>query len=427
MLVATTGLTIAEGYVNLTVGRIVAAAGVSRPTFYEHFADREECFATALAPIAEQLLADVNQAVADEAPQHALSAAAQALLDYACSQPAQARLLMSDALTGGSRLRAARDGLLDDAARSVEQAHGRASTGASISALPPRLALGAICRMLAPRLCGAPLDSNELAGGVSDWIAAYGAPLERDCWRSLAALAPVARSPFLPPTALSAPRARRARVRAADGTLAEEDWLRIVFAAAEVVQRDGNAATVAQIAAAAGVDARVFYRFFTGKQMALAAAGELLFRHAIAAAAGAFVAGESWPERVWEAARALMQYADQNPMLTHISLVECYGSEARDGRQVQDLAQAFTVFLQEGQLGPARSAGGSPEILLEAISMGVFELCYRHVRESRAAPISSLLGQLAFIALAPFLGPLETGEFLVGCSSAGRDRAGLVA
>jgi AcrR family transcriptional regulator len=426
LLGAVTHLAATGGYRDVTIGRIVAGAGVSRPTFYECFGDREECFAAALAPIAAQLLSGIREAVASQRPQDALPRATRALLEYACMQPAYARLLMSDTLTGGSELREVRDRLIDDAAAIVDQARAQAPAGAAVAVVPARLILGAACRMLATRLCSATPIRDELAAGLAGWIAAYEQPPARDCWRALATLAPPARSPFLP-IALRAPRApRHGGPRAADGARDEEDWLRIVFATAELIRRDGNAAaSVARITAAAGVDSRAFYRLFPSKQVALAGAGELLFRHAIAAAAGAFVVGESWPERVWEAARALTQYADENPTLSHVSLVDCYGSEASEGRRFQDLAQAFTVFLQEGDGHLARSSSGSSEIMLEAISMGVFELCYRHVREDGATPLSSLLGQIAFVALAPFLGAQQASDFLTQGTPSRREHAGL--
>ena len=36
-----------KGYTATTVGDVVKGAGVSRKTFYEHFADKEECFMAA--------------------------------------------------------------------------------------------------------------------------------------------------------------------------------------------------------------------------------------------------------------------------------------------------------------------------------------------------------------------------------------------
>jgi AcrR family transcriptional regulator len=387
---------------------------------------REACSAAALGPIAEQLLGVIREGVARARPQAALRTATHALLAYACEQQTHMRLLLDETLSAGCELRDTRDRLIDDAARIVERAHALAPADAKLPVAPARLILGGACRMIATRLRDAAQSQNELAEGLAAWIAAYEAPVARDCWRSLATLEPVARSPFLP-SALRAPRpARPGGPRASERALAEDDWLRIVLATAEVVRREGSAeATVAQIAAAAGVDSRAFHRVFRDKRRALGAAGELLFRHAIAAAAGAFVAGETWPERLWQAARALTQYADENPTLTYVALVECYGSDASEGLRFQELAQAFTVFLQEGEPDRARLPGGSYEVLLEAITMGVCELCYRHVREDGASPLSSLLGQIVFIALAPFLGAQQASDFLSSRTPAASERAGL--
>jgi hypothetical protein len=63
--------------------------------------------------------------------------------------------------------------------------------------------------------------------------------------------------------------------------------------------------------------------------------------------------------------------------------------------------------------------------VLEAISMGVVELCYRHVREHGSGSLSSLLGQIVFISLAPFLGASQAGDFVRGCPPDPCVRAGL--
>jgi AcrR family transcriptional regulator len=227
---------------------------------------------------------------------------------------------------------------------------------------------------------------------------------------------PPARSPFLPPTfprVSPAPEPgcpRRAHV------VAEERWLRIILVAAEVIRRKGYAnTTVAQIAAAAGVDSRTFYRLFAGKRQVLAAAIDLLFRHAMAAAAGAFVAGETWPERVWEAARTLTQYAERNPTLTYVSLVESYAVGLSSMTHIEDVTRAFTIFLLEGdQTARERSlsASGPSEVSLEAIAATVYELVYRQAREDAKGRLSALLGQIVFISLAPFLGADEANDFV---------------
>jgi AcrR family transcriptional regulator len=416
---------------DLTVGLIVAAAGVSRRTFYEHFEDREECVACALAPMARQLLEEVHREVAGEHPQDALDVAIRALLAYAEVQPAHARLLLSDVLGGGGRLRDQRRRLLDEAARVVENARAGLPADAILPSLPVRLILAVVCRMTASRLGRGECGMDELRAGLPAWVLAYESRSASRRWRSQVTVVPPARSPFLPATALRAPRAcAPGHPRAQHGELAESQWLQIVFATAEIVQRDGlEATTVAQITAAAGVDSRAFYRLFTGKQQALAGAMGLLFRHAMAAAAGAFVAGETWPERVWEAARVLTQYAERNPTLAHGALLESPMAGAGEGQHVDELTLAFTIFLREGQtLARAPCTGssrGPSELALEAIGTAVFELGRDHVREHGAARLSCLLGQVVFISLAPFLGA-EAAHQIASSQAPEREPAELV-
>src|SRR4051812_38560372 len=48
-----------KGYAKVTVSDVVALAGVSRRTFYEHFADKEECFLESYAVGAQAIIAEV--------------------------------------------------------------------------------------------------------------------------------------------------------------------------------------------------------------------------------------------------------------------------------------------------------------------------------------------------------------------------------
>jgi AcrR family transcriptional regulator len=422
LLGAITQLTIDGGYTNVTVGQIIARAGVSRATFYEYFADREECFVAALAPIRGQLLAGLRTSVASDRPERAIFRVTHGLLAFAQRRPGMARLLMSDSLMGGRQLRNARDGFMSDAARIIEEAHGRLPAGAVVADLPPSLICGVTCRLLGARLRGAQsLQPGGLADELLGWISAYEMPLARHRWRAVATLPSPDRSPFLPPSELRAPPALVPGLsRGREGALVENHWLRIVFATVEVVGRDGYSnATVAQITQTAGVDSRAFYRLFDGKQQALAAAGELLFRNAMAVAAGAFIAGEDWPEHVWEAARAVAQYAEQNPTLTYVALVESLAGGACAAGCVEDRMRAFTIFLQEGSSHPDRRLEQS-DVAMEAIGAAVFELAYRQPREDSEATLSRLLAPVVFISLAPFLGVDAAGDFV--CRKAFHER-----
>jgi AcrR family transcriptional regulator len=418
LLVGATEAARSSGAASVTVGLVIARAGVSRATFYEHFSDVEQCLVAALAPIRRRLLAGIRSSVASDRPERAALRAVQSLLSFADTRPALARLLIRDTAMAGGQVRRVRDELIEEAARVVEDAHARASATALLPDLPPWLILAATCRLIASRLHDEEPQLHDLREGLPHWIAMYESPVACHRWQAVTALPSPARSPFLPPCALRPPAAPTSGpTRPSARMVAEDNWMRIVFATAEIVRRNGYpAATVTAITEAAGVDSRAFYRLFSGKEQALAAACELLFRHAIAVAAGAFTSGESWRERLWEAARALLQYGGENPALTYVSLVESDAGGTGALQHVQERARAFTIFLQDGArqpLPPTTATATRPsEVTLQAIASAVFELVSRHVRQDHELQLSSLVAPGMFIALTPFSGASAASDFV---------------
>jgi AcrR family transcriptional regulator len=57
LLEAMTGLVAEKGYANVTIGDIVRRAGTAKRTFYDHFADKLQCFLSALDVITDTLVA----------------------------------------------------------------------------------------------------------------------------------------------------------------------------------------------------------------------------------------------------------------------------------------------------------------------------------------------------------------------------------
>jgi AcrR family transcriptional regulator len=399
----------------LTVGEIVALAGVSRPTFYEYFADREDCFLQALRPAGEELLTAVQAAVAGCEPHDAPSAAAGALIAFAQEQPGIARLLLSDSLASGRPALDGRDRLIERAAKTIECAVAGAGKATPVPAIRPRLLLGVTSRLLAVRLDAGEERFCDLLEQLSEWLAAYSLPSTKLGERTRAATGTQTRTPLIssqlrPPLALA-----HSPGRSPDRALSENQWLRIVFATATIVARDGyGAATVAEIAHVAGLDNRAFYRQFACKEQALADARELMFGHAMAVTAGAFATAESWPERVWEAAQAFTDCVEQNPSLAYVSFVESHAGGPVAMARLPELIGAFSIFLQEGyrHASPLPSAPPPPSPLaLEASVTAVFELCHLNSRRPEAQPASQLY-ELAFICLAPFIGAAQAAAFL---------------
>jgi AcrR family transcriptional regulator len=104
----------AKGYADVTVKDIIDHAGVSRRTFYDLFADKEQCFLAAYHEIVERLFVAVDRAygAAEQPWPTRLAAALHALVENYASEPDLARLAMVDVLAAGPRALARRDATL---------------------------------------------------------------------------------------------------------------------------------------------------------------------------------------------------------------------------------------------------------------------------------------------------------------------------
>lgn len=158
----------ARGYADLSVGHILAQAGVSRTTFYENFDNKRECVLIAHEEAFEQLAGELFRACAEESkwPEKVV-AAIGAAIDFAVRAPEKAQLLLIDAVATEpdlvSRVLASNDfliGLLRNGREHCTQAGTlpelteRAMIGAITSVIGTRLLSGQVDRLpgLAPQL-----------------------------------------------------------------------------------------------------------------------------------------------------------------------------------------------------------------------------------------------------------------------------------
>jgi AcrR family transcriptional regulator len=394
-----------DGYAGANVSAVITEAGVSRPTFYDYFEDRDDCFVATIVDVQERLLGQVREGIAREPPQRALEGAIAATLAFAGEQPAEARFLMKETLAGGPSALDARDRAIAQGAKAVEDTLKRAPDASAVPDVPAAAVLGAVHRLLASRLRRSERALGELEQDLLQWVASYAHSASEQRWRKLKQLPAPPRSPYLTPNTLRAPSALGpGRPRLSEDEVAENHRQRIMFATSQVVQEHGyTAATIAQITRLAGVDGRAFYRLFADKEEAFSAIHELGFQYLMAATAGAFFAGKSWPERIWEALRAAAQSIDEAPTFTHVAFVDAYAVGPRGIQRVEDSRSAFTIFLQEGYRW--QSSGTAPSRLaLEAIVATIFEIIYMQVRASAKPRTAGLVAQFAYLCLAPFAG-----------------------
>jgi AcrR family transcriptional regulator len=402
-----------EGYTGASVAAVIAEAGISRPTFYEYFADREACFLGAIAEIHERLIADVREALPRDRPERALHQSIRALIGFALADPAMARFLTNETLAGGPAALEARDRSIAEIERAVEERYSKLDPGDEVPDFSTRMLIGGIYRLLAVRTRRGDTSMSGLLEDLLDWVSRYATAVERSRWRPLTAARPLLRSPFLPDAPLRPPPPLppgRPRISAQE--VADIHRRRLLFAAARLAETKGYAATtVLDICKLAGVDMRIFYAIFADKQEAFMTVHELGFQDLMAITAGAFFAGSSWPERIWEAVRALTQFLESNPTVAHVGFVEAHAVGPGAVQRVEDSHVAFTVFLQEG-FQYAQPSSPPSRVALEAIITTIFEILYSQTRTGGELQLSGFVPHVSFLALAPFAGPERANELI---------------
>ena len=401
-----------EGHAGANVSAVIEHAGVSRPTFYDYFADRDDCFLAAITDTQQRLGDVVRGAVEARPPEDAVAATITAILGFASEDPARAHFLMSESLAGGPGALEARDQGIAELDRIVEDAHEQVPADTMIPDLPPGIVVGGLYRLLAPRLRRGEPDVARLTEDLVRWIETYEWPAAKHRWRTLKLSPRPPLSPYLPEPAAPPRQLGPGRPGISKEEVAANHRERILFAAAQLAEAQGYAATtIADITKRAGVDGRAFYALFLDKQDAFMTVHELGLHRVLNVTAGAFFAGSTWPERIWEAGRAFTQFLEREPLITHVGFVEAHAVGPGAAQRVQDSHGAFSIFLQEGYLHVAQ---GSPPAAaaVEAIVTTIFELVYRQAREGEEPQVSGLLGHVTFLCLAPFLGAAEANRFI---------------
>ena len=115
--------TLREGYASVAIGDIISGASVSRRAFYEHFKDKDACFAALLEVIVghiEELVAGAIEPIEDW-PERVV-VAGRTLLDFFDAEPDLARLCLVEARAAGPAVSARLEGRLFEQGAAVLRA-----------------------------------------------------------------------------------------------------------------------------------------------------------------------------------------------------------------------------------------------------------------------------------------------------------------
>lgn len=110
------------GYLGTNVQDVIDRAGVSRPTFYEHFANKEDCFLAAFDTNAERLrrMIDAGARKGGDVWRERMRYALEALLRFASREPNTARTMIVEARAASATAVRRRVELLDHFAKCLQ-------------------------------------------------------------------------------------------------------------------------------------------------------------------------------------------------------------------------------------------------------------------------------------------------------------------
>jgi AcrR family transcriptional regulator len=190
------------------VASVIQRAGVSRKTFYEHFADKEDCFIAAYDGVVERLLIGVTSAFESESRwpdqvRAGLSAVLQCLADH----PSLARTCIVEVTAAGPRALERRDVALQGFMRFFIPGRKEAPAGVPVPELASEAIIGSLYEIVYARVLHQ--RTHELPDLLPELMYCALAPYvgPRRAARDLEASRPPARSSQAP----APPRAQRLR------------------------------------------------------------------------------------------------------------------------------------------------------------------------------------------------------------------------
>jgi AcrR family transcriptional regulator len=180
---------------------------------------------------------------------------------------------------------------------------------------------------------------------------------------------------------------------------------RILAAVAEAVSEVGYAAmTVEDIIKAAGVSRRTFYEHFKSKEEAFLVSYEDISAQLMDAVIAAFNRSDSFVTRVEDCMHAFLSLLAAQPEYANMCIVEVLvaGPTAIERRNA--VMRQFTELIEKGAAQELPKPGRPPALTSETLVGGIHEVIYSRVLRGETAELPTLLPDLTFSVLLPYMG-----------------------
>jgi AcrR family transcriptional regulator len=417
-----------KGYAATTVSDVIRRAGVSRKAFYEHFANKEECFLATYDSIAAVGQRGVATAFrrAQGLPDGVQAALAE-LIELATARPDALRVLMVEIGAAGPAGIERREQLVVRYEDILRESLNLAAGPGAIPNPILRGVLGGILHVIYAHLRrGERKQLRRRLPDLVNWATSYWpapesimtlvdptlADLHLDVtgdggWRA-GGRAPGSLS-------LGAATSRRRRLPRGENGMPRSFVVhsqrdRILDAVTNLTARGGYAAlTVEGIAADASVSLQAFYEHFSDKEDAFLVAFEIGQDKALALVERAYDAQPDWRYGVRAGLAALFGFFAGEPAFAHMAMIDVLAATERTTARAFKGASPYAQMLHPA---PGHTPGGArvPEVTIQAIGGGLFELMLHHALQRRMPELPVMVPRATYFALAPFIGAEAAGE-----------------
>jgi AcrR family transcriptional regulator len=394
-----------RGYRASTVAHVIALAGVSRRAFYEQFANKEQCFLATYGIVVARTRKHVIDAwLGERGWSNRLHAAGRRLFEDFAREPKGPRLVLVESLGAGRRAREHRQLAAVTFERLVVAGARLAPEPVQTTPLFPRLAVGGIRQVAFVHfLQGRERELATLAEDVLDWVEAYRSPAAA----ALSALPP-------PRRAAGAGVPHPARFLAAG-----DERARALSALVHLTLDQGYARlSDPQIAQFAGISAEAFHGRFAGKQDCFLALLDDFAAEALEAVAEPLRLAPGWPEGVYAAMAAFAGHLAAHEALLRMAFVEAFDVGPAIIDRVSQPVAGLTALLTAGAPPPRHGA----LVARDAITGALLAIIAGCVEGRGPQRLPSLVDQLSFAVLAPYLGAKAGVAAIEACRDARQAR-----
>jgi AcrR family transcriptional regulator len=173
---------------------------------------------------------------------------------------------------------------------------------------------------------------------------------------------------------------------------------------ATVAVRGYAEARVEEVLDRASVTRQQFEEHFADKERCFLTAFDKLGADVLEVVARSYHVDAPWPERVRQGLRAFLAVLTTNPEPARVAMVESASAGSAIWPHYRAALRSFVPFFEDG-----RRLAANPERLSEqtanAVVGGIAAVVQDRVRRGQIERLGTLLPELAYFALTPYLGP----------------------